>query len=107
MKRVYYITGIEDISTERGFHSHKNLYQVMFCTGGSCEIIFDNGYERETILLDSPDKCVYVKPNIWREMRRFSSPNATLIVLASEVYNETDYIRDYNQFIQYVRDLKQ
>ena len=106
VKRVYYITGVDDITIERGFHAHKKLYQVMFCTGGSCEVTLDNGHERETILLDSSDKCIYVKPNIWRELRRFSSPSATLVVLASEVYDETDYIRNYEEFLQYVRDLK-
>lgn len=78
----------------------------MFCVGGSCEVKFDNGTETEYILLDSPAKCIYVKPGVWREMRKFE-PNATLVVLASEIYDETDYIRDYSEFQRYLKGMKE
>ena len=102
IKRVYYIyeTGADII---RGKHAHKNLKQVLICVHGSCKIKLDNGKEQETILMDKPNEGIYIDNNIWREMFDFSK-DGVLLVLASELYNESDYIRNYNEFISYLEE---
>lgn len=102
IKRVYYIYGVGSPEIRRGFHSHKKLRQLMICMKGSCRLLLDDGREREEFLLDSPDKSLYVGPGIWREMYDFTE-DAVLVVLASETYDEDDYIRDYDEFIRTVR----
>lgn len=97
IKRVYYIYGTPR-NTIRGKHAHKKLEQVIICVSGSCDFVFDNGKTRETITLDSPNKGVYIKNNIWREFTNFSS-DCVVMVLASEPYSESDYIRDYSKFV--------
>lgn len=101
IKRVYYIWGT-DRHTVRGRHAHKNLEQVVVCTSGSCDFILDNGTQKETIHLSSPSEGLYIKQNIWREFTNFS-PDCVVMVLASEHYNEADYIRDYDEFLQGVQ----
>lgn len=101
IKRVYYIWDtIPD--AVRGRHAHRHLEQVIVCLSGSCDFILDNGKERQTIHLDNPTQGLYIKHNIWREFTNFS-PNCIIMVLASEHYDETDYIRDYNKFLEEVR----
>lgn len=101
IKRVYYMYDTVE-SVRRGYHAHKNLKQILICVSGECKILLDNGYEKESVLLDSPNKGLYIESNIWREMYDFSK-DAVLMVLASEYYDESDYIRDYEQFIEYVK----
>lgn len=101
IKRVYYIyDNIKDV--RRGFHAHKNLKQVLICVHGSCKIHLDNGTETSEITLDKPNQGLYLENNIWREMYDFS-PGAVLLVLASEFYDESDYIRNYDDFIKFVK----
>lgn len=100
IKRIYYITDAS-ANIRRGFHAHKQLKQVLICLGGSCKIMLDNGTERTDITLDSPDKGLVIESNIWREMYDFSE-HATLLVLASEYYDESDYIRNYDDFLNYI-----
>ena len=101
IKRVYYIWGtVQD--AVRGKHSHRNLEQVIICTSGSCDFILDNGRERTTIHLDKPSQGLYIKHNIWREFTNFS-PDCVVMVLASEHYDEADYIRDYETFLNEVK----
>ncbi len=101
VKRIYYIYGVDN-SMRRGFHAHRNLQQVMVCVSGSCKVMFTDGVFKKDIALDNPNEAVYVGPGIWREMYDFSQ-DAVLLVLASEVYSEDDYIRDYDVFLEYVR----
>lgn len=101
VKRIYYISNVTDSHIVRGYHAHKKLQQVIFCVGGSCDLILDDGFSRTTITLDCPNKALFLKPGMWREITNFSE-NATLIVLASDVYDETDYIRDYDSFKSYI-----
>lgn len=100
IKRVYYmyntVRGIR-----RGLHAHKKLKQVLICTSGSCLVLLDNGTEKKEICLDKPNIGLVVESCIWREMYDFS-PNTVLMVLASELYNESDYIRDYDEFLKYI-----
>lgn len=95
-KRLYYLTKL-DGSHPRGFHAHKQLKQLLICVHGSCDLILDNGFNKETIHLDSPFKGVLIESLVWREMHNFSS-DCVLIVLASEHYDESDYIRSYEDF---------
>ena len=98
IKRVYYIFDTQP-AVCRGSHAHKTLQQILVCTSGSCEIVVSNGKTQETMMLDRPDIGLYIGPMIWRDMRDFS-PECVLMVLASDYYDESDYIRDYISFIQ-------
>ena len=100
IKRVYYIFGTKK-SVSRGFHAHLNLKQVAVCVTGSCRFILDNGKQKEEIILDSATKGLLIEDLTWREMYDFS-PDCVLMVLASEYYDESDYIRDYNEFLKTV-----
>lgn len=100
IKRVYYMYDTGE-GVRRGFHSHRTLEQLLICIHGSCKILLDDGIEKRDILLDEPYEGIYVGPDIWREMYDFSA-DAVLLVLASQLYNEDDYIRDYEQFIRLV-----
>ncbi|WP_181258792.1 sugar 3,4-ketoisomerase [Vibrio splendidus] len=95
IKRVYYLFNTLDIP--RGFHAHKNLKQVAICLNGSCRFVLDDGINRESLVLDSPKVGLYIDNNKWREMHDFSD-DCVLVVLASEHYDESDYIRDYDEF---------
>lgn len=98
IKRVYYIWDTKN-DVIRGKHAHRKLEQVIICTSGSCDFILDNGKERQTVHLDSPAQGLYIRHNIWREFTNFSK-DCVVTVLASEHYDESDYIRDYNQFLE-------
>lgn len=98
IKRVYYLTRVPE-NTIRGFHSHRNLEQVLICLNGSVQISVSTPYEKEFITLNDPAKGLYIGPMVWREMYNFS-PGSVLLVLASEHYDETDYIRDYRQYCE-------
>ncbi|WP_286064945.1 sugar 3,4-ketoisomerase [Faecalibaculum rodentium] len=99
VKRVYFM--YDTVSgVRRGYHAHKNLKQILFCVHGSCKVLLDDGLIKETVLLDKPYEGLYIENDIWREMFDFSE-DAVLMVLASEHYNELDYIRDYDEFLKY------
>ena len=102
VRRVYYIydtlTGVR-----RGFHAHRHLQQALICVHGSCRIHLDNGYEQAEVLLDKPNEGLYISNDMWREMYDFSE-GAVLLVLASEHYDESDYIRDYDVFTKMIHE---
>lgn len=100
IKRVYYMYDTID-GVRRGLHAHKSLEQILICIHGSCKILLDNGNEKKIVSLERPYEGLYVPNNLWREMYDFSK-DAVLMVLASEVYNEDDYIRDYDTFLKMV-----
>lgn len=102
IKRVYYMYDTTEGVT-RGYHAHKNLQQILICVHGSCKIRLDDGAEKEVVTLDKPYEGLYVSNNMWREMFDFS-PDAVLLVLASELYDESDYIRDYDEFLRFVKE---
>jgi len=101
IKRVYYIFDTQ-ANTIRGKHAHRNLQQMIICVSGECDFILDDGYEKETIHLDSPKQGLYLSSHIWREFTNFSL-NCVVMVLASEHYNPSDYINDYTKFIEETR----
>lgn len=100
VKRVYYIYDTL-AGVRRGFHAHKNLEQILICVHGSCKVLLDDGTQKETVTLDKPYEGLYIANNIWREMYDFS-PDAVLLVLASSLYEEADYIRNYDQFLEFI-----
>ena len=102
VKRVYYIWGTNK-ETVRGRHAHRKLEQVVICIAGSCDFILDDGTKRETIHLCNPNQGLYMAHNIWREFTNFS-PDCVIMVLASEHYDESDYIRNYEEFLNGVKN---
>ena len=100
IKRLYYIFNTNHQA--RGFHAHLNLKQVAICVKGSCRFVLDNATEKQEIILDQPTQGLLIEGLIWREMHDFTS-DCVLLVLASEHYDESDYIRDYEQFLKTVK----
>ncbi len=87
----------------RGEHAHKQLHQFLVCITGSCSLVVDDGHNREEIVLDSPQIGVHIHPMVWGIQYKYS-PDAVLLVMASEVYSADDYIRDYDEFLKLVAD---
>lgn len=104
VKRVYYMYDTVE-GVRRGYHAHKCLEQILICVHGSCKILLDNGSETEVVSLDTPFEGLYISNDMWREMYDFS-PDAVLMVLASELYDEADYIRNYDEFLKFVEAKK-
>ena len=100
IKRVYYIFDTKK-GVERGFHAHINLKQVAVVVKGSCVFVLDDGYNKKEINLDNPNQGLLIEGLIWREMKSFSN-DCVLVVLASEHYDEEDYIRNYDEFTKMV-----
>lgn len=103
IKRVYYIFDTKQ-GVARGFHAHKALTQVLVCVKGSCRILLDDGKIKEWTTLNQPNQGLIIESFIWREMHDFSE-DCVLMVLASDYYDESDYIRDYDEFIREVQCL--
>lgn len=101
IKRVYYMYDTTE-GVRRGFHAHKHLEQILICVHGSCKIHLDDGKETAEVVLAMPNRGLYLASDIWREMYDFS-PDAVLMVLASELYDEADYIRNYDAYIKYLK----
>lgn len=101
IKRVYYMFKTKH-GIHRGFHAHKKLKQVAIAVRGSCRFILDDGSERIEILLDNPSQGLLIESFMWREMCDFSD-DCVLMVLADSLYDESDYVRDYSEFMSAVR----
>ncbi len=99
IKRIYYIYDVHD-EIIRGKHSHKKLHQILICMNGSIDIRLENYFGEEKYTLNDPSLGLYVGPDNWREMYNFTD-NGILLVLASEKYDENDYIRDYDDLVAY------
>lgn len=98
-KRVYYLYDVPG-GASRGAHAHKTLEQLIVAASGSFKVSLDDGTNKKTFFLNRPYQGLYVKPGMWRNLEDFSS-GAVCMVLASEVYQPEDYIRDYNTFLEY------
>ena len=103
IERVYFVFETR-LGVDRGFHAHKSLEQWAICVSGACTMTMDDGRERRSVRLDSPQKGLYIGRGIWREMSDFS-PDAVLMVIASTRYDEADYIRSYEDFLDYAGSL--
>lgn len=99
VKRVYYIYDVPG-GESRGAHAHKELSQLVIAASGSFNVTLDDGKVKRTFFLNRPYQGLYIKPGMWRDLEDFSS-GAVCMVLASEVYKEDDYIRDYDEFIKF------
>lgn len=103
--RVYYLYNVP-VDAERGGHAHKELQQVVFALSGSFRMKIDDGKTKSEFWLRDPRKGLYINRMIWREMDSFSQ-GAVCMVLASRRYDESDYLRDYNDFLLQVTRNKQ
>lgn len=104
IKRAFYIFNTrKDVA--RGFHAHKAVEQMAICVTGQCKMLLDNGTEKAEIWLDSPTKGLLIRRFIWTEIYDFS-PDCVLLVLANQHYEESDYIREYDEFMGYVKQGK-
>ena len=99
IKRVYYLYDVPT-GSERGGHAHKALKQFLVALSGSFDVVLNDGKEEQIITLNKPYEGLLINPGIWRELRNFSSGSICLVV-ASEVYVEEDYIRDFDEFLMY------
>ena len=99
VRRIYYLYDIPG-GEGRGGHAHKELNQLVIAASGSFEILLDDGLEKKVVRLNRPDYGLLIVPGIWRELIEFSS-GAICLVLASEKFDEQDYMRDYSDFTNY------
>jgi dTDP-4-dehydrorhamnose 3,5-epimerase-like enzyme len=102
VKRVYYLYDVPGGET-RGGHAHYRLQQLIVAASGSFDVILDDGKVKKTVHLNRPNYGLLIEPGIWRDLVNFSS-GAVLLVLASNGYDETDYIRTYKDFLNFVND---
>lgn len=100
IKRIYYVHNVPE-GAQRGGHAHKSLKQLLFCPFGSIEILLDDGAEKSSVVLDDPSKGLLVSDLIWRDMI-WRKADSVLAVAASAFYDESDYIRNYSDFIRYI-----
>ena len=103
IKRVYYIYDFKISKSKRGYHAHKELQQVIFALSGHFTLTLDDGTKKEKITLNDPNKGVLIDKCVWHTMKKFSK-DCIIIVFASDLYNEDDYIRDYKEFICYLNE---
>ncbi|MCQ2077737.1 MAG: FdtA/QdtA family cupin domain-containing protein [Bacteroidaceae bacterium] len=103
IRRVYYLYNVPEEA--RGAHAHKTLQQLMVATSGSVHVTLDDGENKKTFVIDKPWKGLLVVPGLWRTLTDFSG-GAVCMVLASEHYNTEDYIRNYEEFLNYRRNLR-
>ncbi|WP_054286731.1 sugar 3,4-ketoisomerase [Gulbenkiania mobilis] len=101
IRRVYYLYGTQE-GVRRGFHAHQKLTQLVIAVCGSCRFLLDDGREQVELLLDNPAQGLLVEPMIWHEMYDFSE-DCVLMVLADAHYDESDYIRNYENFVKVVK----
>ena len=99
--RAYCVYGTQP-GVDRGFHAHRALQQLAVAVTGSCTMILDDGYSRVNVALDDPSKGLLIGPMVWREMTDFTT-DCVLLVLADRHYDESDYIRDHDDFLRLVR----
>ena len=99
VKRVYYLYDVPG-GESRGSHAHRELEQLIVAASGSFTVTLDDGTSKRSFFLNRPYQGLYVKPGLWRDLGDFSS-GAVCLVLASEVYQKEDYIRDYQEFLRF------
>ena len=101
VKRVYYLYDIPS-GEKRGGHAHYELKQYIIAVSGSFDVTLDDGLNRKTVSLNRPNIALHIVPGLWRELNNFSS-GSIVMVLASELYDEKDYIRNYENYLKWKR----
>lgn len=101
IKRVYYLFDVPS-NAKRGGHAHKEQWELLIPLSGSFDVVLKDGADEQTVTLNKPDKGLLIKSNIWRELENFSS-GAVCLVIASDVFNEADYIRDFDAFLRFMK----
>ncbi len=86
----------------RGEHAHRSLEQFLVCVNGSCAVMVDDGQKRTEVALNRPNLALYLPPMVWGVQYKFT-PDAVLLVLASDIYQAEDYIRSYEEFLKLVQ----
>lgn len=104
IKRAYWVYDVP-AGESRGGHAHKALSQLLIATSGSFTVTLDNGKLKERFLLNHPWQALFIRPGIWRTLDDFSS-GAVCLCLASDIYKEEDYIREYPSYLEYLKCLK-
>lgn len=104
IQRAYWVYDVPG-GESRGGHAHKKLWQLLVAVSGSFTVTLDNGQRKETFLLNHPWQALIIKNNTWRTLDDFSS-GAVCLCLASDKYDEDDYIRDYDDYLNYMACLK-
>lgn len=99
MKRVYYLYDVPS-GAERGGHSHKEQKEFLIALSGSFDVILNDGSEQKTVTLNKPYEGLLINPGIWRELNNFSSGSVCLVI-ASAVFDEADYIREFDAFMAF------
>lgn len=102
VKRIYYINGLFNKKAIRGKHAHKKLEQIIFCINGSFVLNLDDGKNKQSLKMDNPAFGIRLGAKLWHTMTKFSS-DCVILVLADDYYKESDYLRDYDQFLQYIK----
>ena len=100
IKRVYYLYDVPS-GAQRGGHAHKQQSEFLIALSGSFSVVVNNGKEKQTIMLNKPNKGLLIKENTWRELENFSSGSVCLVISSGE-FSEEDYIRDYQEFLNYL-----
>ena len=98
IKRVYFINNLDSCSSIRGKHAHRKLQQVIFCINGSFTLSLDDGKQKQDIVITHENEGIILGSLLWHTMHDFSS-GCVLLVVASDYYDESDYIRDYDEFM--------
>ncbi len=102
MKRVYYLYDVPS-GAERGGHSHKEQKEFLIALSGSFDVILNDGTQQKTVALNKPFEGLLINPGIWRELNNFSSGSVCLVI-ASAVFDESDYIREFEDFLVYKKN---
>jgi dTDP-4-dehydrorhamnose 3,5-epimerase-like enzyme len=105
IKRVYYIYDLQNLNAIRGKHAHKELEQVIFCINGSFRLGLDDGVDKEELVINRRNQGIFLGRGLWHTMTAFSK-DCVLLVLASDHYKESDYIRDYDEFLKFIQVLQ-
>lgn len=100
MKRVYYLFDVPS-TAKRGGHAHKAQLELLIPLSGSFDVVIKNGSTEQTVTLNKPDKGLLIKANTWRELENFSSGSVCLVISSGE-FLESDYIRDYEDYLSYI-----
>jgi dTDP-4-dehydrorhamnose 3,5-epimerase-like enzyme len=104
IKRVFYLYDVPT-GDSRGAHAHRTLEQCLICLSGSFDVTLDDGFEKKLVHLNRPWECLYIPPMIWAAEVDFD-PGSVCLVLTSQEYDESDYYRDYDEFIKAVRGVR-